>query len=87
MRVKVVGFQKFSFKDKKDSSKIIEGFNVYCEEKIQEERGKGLKTSDFTLGYSKAVELVPNGLETILNKEIDVFFNSYGRVDLIQPVK
>ena len=84
--MKVIGVEGYSFKDQKDSSKIVEGFTFHCATPIQTNQGTGLKTEKFSISAAKSADrsVLPLPPFELIGKEIFAAkeFNKVKRVFL-----
>lgn len=78
--MKIIGYKRTNFKTK-DGAEIT-GFNVYVENEINPEHGKGVQVDRIYLSDNKLARESIN-LEELLNKEVKIYYNRYGKPDSI----
>lgn len=85
--MKVTGFTRNDF-DVKDggSTKRITGYNVYLSNEIAPDSGKGFITERVYLTDDRLKAKNIN-LAELLNAECRAYYNRYGKIDTIVPVK
>lgn len=82
--MKIIGYKRADFKTK-DGAKVT-GFNVYVENEIDPQHGKGVQVDRIYLSDNKlARESI--SLEELLNKEVKIYYNRYGKPDSIVLAK
>lgn len=84
--MKVIGVEKNVFKDKKDPTKEVELYHYHAAEPVNPKYGVGHKGVDFWLSISKASEVFGDPLSAN-GKEINVYFNQFGKVAKVDIVK
>ena len=82
--MKIIGYKRTNFKTK-DGAEIT-GFNVYVENEINPEHGKGVQVDRMYLSDNKLARESIN-LEVLLNKEVKIYYNRYGKPDSIVLAK
>ena len=82
--MKIIGYKRTNFKTK-DGAEIT-GFNVYVENEINPEHGKGVQVDRMYLSDNKLARESIN-LEVMLNKEVKIYYNRYGKPDSIVLAK
>lgn len=84
---KLVGFQKYSFNDKDDSSKVVSGTALFISNPVLPEHGKGIKVEKINISDAYLDRVVPEGLESLFNQEVYLQYNKYGKPEYIGKVK
>jgi hypothetical protein len=84
--VKVIGVEKNVFKDKQDPTKEVELYHFHCAEPVNQKHGVGHKGVDFWLALAKASEIFGDPFSA-KDREINVYFNQYGKVAKVDIVK
>lgn len=82
--MKIIGYKRADFKTKEGSK--ITGFNVYVENEIDPQHGKGVQVDRIYLSDNKLARESIN-LEELLNKEVKIYYNRYGKPDSIVLAK
>ena len=78
--MRVLGYRKSDFTA--EDGTAIKGFNVFIGSDIDPERGEGLATERVYMSDNK---LERNGIDLVelLEKDVKVYFNKFGKVDTI----
>lgn len=82
--MKIIGYKRTNFKTK-DGAEIT-GFNVYVENEINPEHGKGVQVDRIYLSDNKLAKEAIN-LDGLLDKEVKIYYNRYGKPDSIVLAK
>jgi hypothetical protein len=84
---KVIGIQTYSFKDKVDTTKTVTLYHITVADLIDVKYGVGHSAKQFWLSEDKAAKLVPDGILSLHNKEVDVSFDERGKVKRIDVLE
>lgn len=78
--MKIIGYKRTDFKAK-DGTKIT-GYNVFVENEINPQQGKGVQVERIYLSDNKLTRESIN-LDAMLNKEVKIYYNRFGKPDSI----
>lgn len=81
--MKIIGYRKSDFTTKDGVS--VTGYSVYIATEIDPRRGAGVSVERQYLSDAKLAKEGIN-LADLLDREVKVYYNRYGRVDSIVPV-
>lgn len=81
--MKIIGYRKNDFKTKEGLE--VTGYSVYIATEIDPRRGAGVSVERQYLSDAKLAKEGIN-LADLLDREVKVYYNRYGRVDSIVPV-
>lgn len=76
--LKVVGYKFYSFKDQKTGNDVS-GCNVYLANEINPDHGKGVEFEKLSISSNYIQEVVKGNIQDLLNKEVFVQYNKYGK--------
>lgn len=76
--MKLVGYQRADFTTKDGIE--VNGWNVYLSSPIDPENGKGVACERIYLTTRKA-EVAGIELAMMVNKDVEIFYNRYGKVE------
>lgn len=81
--MKIIGYRKNDFKTKEGVE--VTGYSVYIATEIDPRRGAGVSVERQYLSDAK---LAKEGIDLaeLMNHEVKVYYNRYGRVDSIVPI-
>ena len=82
--MKIIGYKRTNFKSQ-DGVEIT-GFNVYVENEINPQYGNGVQVDRIYLS-DKKLERESISLDELLDKEVKIYYNRYGKPDSIVLVK
>lgn len=81
--MKIIGYRRNDFKAPEGNQ--ITGYNIYIATEIDPRRGAGVSVERQYLSDAKLAKEGIN-LADLLDREVKVYYNRYGRVDSIVPV-
>lgn len=83
--MKVIGYTVYAFTPKPNGEEFT-GYNFYTVSEVPQSKGSGLLTGKFSLSSQKLqeLEITPNQL---LGKEVELFFNQWGKVNAVSVKK
>lgn len=81
---KIVGIKRYDFKDRQGN--VVKGYKFHVNE--EEKNTIGVIAFSFNLGDEKVSSIVNNvpTLDKLLGKQIEVFYNKYGKADGIRLI-
>ena len=80
--MKIIGYERSDFRTQDGTE--VKGCNVYIARQIQEKNGKGQAAERLYVSDNKADKMGID-LAALVGKEVSVFYNRFGRIEMIRP--
>lgn len=80
--MKIIGIRKSDFPTK--TGDFIKGYNVYVVDSIDPRHGQGQSAEHFYLSERKLAQMNCTDPFSLLEHEVKIYYNRYGKVDTVE---